>query len=205
MRNLLLALLAALLSASAFADNFQDGVDEALAKGNPAAVIKELESEAFRGNLKAAHQLGLFYREGKNVPKNFEKAFEWLESAADSDWIRFRFKLGLDEAQYELGVMMRDGIGRRADAGDAAAWFERAANQGHSLAQSALAELYLKGSGVSRDAAKAYFWASMPVEWLEGEQRKRVEATRNTAQALLTPQQKAEQDKIISEWYPRSI
>jgi len=54
MRNLLLALLAALLSASAFADNFQDGVDEALAKGNPAAVIKELESEAFRGNLKGS-------------------------------------------------------------------------------------------------------------------------------------------------------
>ena len=205
MRNLLFAILVALLSTSAFADDFQDRVDEALAKGDPAAVIKELKDDSYRGNLKAAYQLGVFYREGKMAPKNDAEAIEWLELAASTDWIRFRFKLGLAEAQYELGVMRRDGLGKAADLDVAAEWFERAANQGHSMAQITLGEMYLKGQGVSADPEKAYFWSSVAAYSLTGSDLERPQATSEAAKSRLSPEQVKELDKTVETWYPRSI
>ncbi|MDP1717908.1 MAG: tetratricopeptide repeat protein [Burkholderiales bacterium] len=205
MRNLLIAILAALLSVSAFADIFQDRVDEALAKGDPAAVVKELENDSYRGNIKAAYQLGLFYREGKMVPRNDAVAMEWLEQAASTDWIRYRFKLGMAEAQYELGVMRRDGLGKPADAQAAAEWFELAANQGHTLAQISLAEMYLKGQGVSADPAQAYFWSSIAAYTLTGSDLERPQATSKAAKNLLTAEQVKELDESVETWYPRSI
>ncbi len=205
MRKLLIVLITLLLSPPAYADDFQDQVDAAIGKSDPAAVIKTLKDEAYRGNLKAAYQLGLFYRDGKIVPQNHATALKWLKTAAKSDWVRFRLKLGYDNAQYELGVMLRDGIGTSADAEDAAEWFEDAAKQGHSRAQSALAEMYLKGTGVSQDAKQAFFWVSLAASSLSGAELERAEATRKAAREKLSPEQISALEKTISEWYPRSL
>jgi TPR repeat protein len=37
-------------------------------------------------------------------------------------------------------------------------WYRKAAEQGDTLAQDALGDLYLNGQGVPRDYAEAYFW-----------------------------------------------
>jgi TPR repeat protein len=38
-------------------------------------------------------------------------------------------------------------------------WFQRAADQGHVMAQGALGAYYFAARGVPRDLSKAYFWS----------------------------------------------
>jgi uncharacterized protein len=142
MKKTLILLAAVLAIGIARADEFQDKVDEALALKDNAEVLKVLESEIFRGNLKAALQLGIMYRTGDRVAKNPVEAIRWLREAAETNWMRYRFKLGLDEAQYLLGVMRLNGEGREADPEEAAEWFEEAAKQGNPAAQTQLADMY---------------------------------------------------------------
>ena len=50
------------------------------------------------------------------------------------------------DAQFDLGVMYRDGQSSiPRDAAEAVKWFQRAAKQGHAGAQSALGDMYING------------------------------------------------------------
>ena len=51
-----------------------------------------------------------------------------------------------------------DGIPENAE--EAAFWYEKAAEQGHSKAQTNLANIYLSGKGVKQDYKLAYKWYS---------------------------------------------
>ncbi len=205
MKNIVILLAAVLAIGTARADIFQDKVDEALELKDNAAIIKTLEAEAFRGNLKAALQLGNMYRAGDRVRKDVAEAIRWLEEAASVNWMRYRFKLGLDEAQYILGMMALKGEGRSPDAGDAADWFEQAAKQGNTAAQAELAELYLNGRGVARDPEQAWIWAQIAADYLTGDELKRIESIRDAAAKQLTPEQLAKAKAFVDGWYPRTI
>ena len=61
-------------------------------------------------------------------------------------------------AQYNLGVMYRDGEGVPQDDGEAVAWFRKAAEQGHAQAQFTLGLMYATGDGVPQDFAEAVTW-----------------------------------------------
>lgn len=62
--------------------------------------------------------------------------------------------------QYALGLLRQGGQGFLApDAARAAAWFRKAAEQGHPEAQLALARACLWGRGVPRDPREALRWA----------------------------------------------
>lgn len=64
--------------------------------------------------------------------------------------------LGHSRDQYALGLLRQSGHGFLArDAGKAAAWFRKAADQGDPDAQLALARSCLRGEGVMRDPAEA--------------------------------------------------
>lgn len=65
---------------------------------------------------------------------------------------------GVVEAQYNLGVMYREGKGGPQDYSQAAHWSRLAAEQGLAEAQRSLAVLYSKGLGVSQDDVQAYSW-----------------------------------------------
>lgn len=58
--------------------------------------------------------------------KDYAKAAYWYEKSAERDH---------EEAQYELGNMLRDGTGVEKDLKKAAYWFEKAAAQGHEKAR----------------------------------------------------------------------
>ena len=62
---------------------------------------------------------------------------------------------GDTEAQYELGLIYRDGDGVGQDYGKAGALFTEASQHGHAEAQYELARLYYTGAGFVRDRKKA--------------------------------------------------
>jgi hypothetical protein len=62
---------------------------------------------------------------------------------------------GTHDAEYYVGKIYEGGLGTEPDYEAAAAWYERAANGGHSASQFSLARLYEKGLGVPADPTKA--------------------------------------------------
>ncbi len=96
------------------------------------------------------------YRKGwlRGVPKDLQKAFEWLTKAAEQ---------GYQLAQYELARIYRNGAGGIAhNRQKAFEWFRAAAEQGHRPAMYELAYMYYTraagGGGAERDFQKAFEW-----------------------------------------------
>jgi len=75
-------------------------------------------------------------------------------------WTLTRNRLGSAEGQFQTGVIYKaGGTFLLPSPGKAAEAFLRAANQGHTQAQLALAESYFYGSGIARDQTSALRWA----------------------------------------------
>ena len=70
---------------------------------------------------------------------------------------------GDENAAYFLGVMYKTGSGVSPDCDKALKWTEKAALQGHTLAQSHLGMMYSKGCGerVTRNLFEAYYWTAL--------------------------------------------
>ncbi|NQV57159.1 MAG: sel1 repeat family protein [Rhodospirillales bacterium] len=62
------------------------------------------------------------------------------------------------DAEFEAGIIYRDGLAGQIDERKAFKLFSRAAGQGHIAAQYALGRLYAKGQGVRQDYARAAQW-----------------------------------------------
>lgn len=60
------------------------------------------------------------------------------------DTLRMKAERGDPEAEYKLGLAYDVGVGTPQDLGQAAAWYERAAEQGHAGAQFSLGLMYGK-------------------------------------------------------------
>ena len=71
------------------------------------------------------YQIGKMYEVGRGVRKDFSKARQWYQRAADK---------GHAKAQFNMGYMCIRNNGQ--DCGMAAEWFKKAAQQGHKEAQS---------------------------------------------------------------------
>ena len=61
--------------------------------------------------------------------------------------------------QFAIGARYAIGDGVKQSYAEAARWFSMAAAQGNISAQATLAAYYFSGTGVPKDASKAYFWA----------------------------------------------
>ena len=82
---------------------------------------------------------------------------------------------------------------------EAAKWFRRAADQGHSLAQAYLGLSCATGLGVPQDNIHAYMWLSLAAA--RGDQD--AISNRNRVARQMTPEQIAEAQKLASEWKPK--
>lgn len=67
-------------------------------------------------------------------------------------------------ALFEIGARYTEGRGVPPDLGEAARWYQYAADLGFAPAQYRLANFYEKGTGVDRDLAKAKTWYQMAAE-----------------------------------------
>ncbi len=205
MKTIVAAFVALVLAHGAHANDFQAATTKALAAGDAAAVVTALEKETYRGNIVAAQHLGLMYRDGRLVAQDHAKARVWLGTAAAPNWKRAWHKSGMPDAQYALGIMLRDGIGGNTDAKAAATWLERAAVQGDGQAQLALATMQLKGSGIKQNIERAFIWASIAAKWLTEAAQKEAEHIRELAQKQLGPQQLEKAEKVVSNWTPKTL
>ncbi|MEQ8667409.1 MAG: tetratricopeptide repeat protein [Rhodospirillales bacterium] len=120
-------------------------------------------STAFVGTLSSARSADL--SEGLEAARqgDYRAALNELLPAA---------RAGDAEAQFLVGQIFRkgpekfcaecaepdDGHAVDQDYVEAAVWFRLAADQGHSEAQSKLAQLYRRGNGVRQDFDKAFMW-----------------------------------------------
>lgn len=91
------------------------------------------------------------YREGVDAyaKGNFAAALEKFRPLAED---------GNALAQFNLGVMYRQGQGVAQDDKEAVAWWSKAAEQGHVEAQDNLGLRYARGQGVTQDWVQADKW-----------------------------------------------
>ena len=111
--------------------------------------VKWYKKAAEQGYAGAQCNLGVMYRNGSGVEKNYEKAVEWYRKAADQ---------GYAKAQCKLGFMYSNGYGVEKDYGKALEWNRKAADQGYAKAQNNLGLVYDNGYGVEKDYEKAVEW-----------------------------------------------
>ena len=81
---------------------------------------------------------------------------EWLHSWRGREGISKAADQGDADVQYEASYSTGDGAPK--DAGQAAIWYRKAAEQGHAAAQFLLGFLYDDGEGVPKDAGQAAIW-----------------------------------------------
>ena len=81
------------------------------------------------------------YGKGNGVTKNYSKAVEWIQKAAEQ---------GYSDAQVNLGFLYLYGNGVPQNYTSANEWFLKAVEQGNSVGQNELGVFDFTGSGVPR-------------------------------------------------------
>ena len=74
--------------------------------------------------------------------------------------LRYRAEQGDAIAQFDMGLLYRNGENVPYDVVQAVNWFRKAAEQGNTEAQTNLAYHYAVGEGVPKDAVQSNFWYS---------------------------------------------
>ena len=130
-------------------------------------------------------KLGLKYYTGRDVKKDFSKAFKLFKKSADQGNVQAMFKVGSmyedgegvgqnnrlayeyfsksaekenPQGQFRLGNMYYEGKGVEKSLLMAFKCFLKSAKQGHSEAQCKVADMYINGEGTVRSREKAIEW-----------------------------------------------
>ena len=104
--------------------------------------FKYFEKAAEQGYAPAIYNLAIYYKFGKGVSQNCDKAFELYSKAAEQ---------GVASAQYKLALHYENGSGVKKDIVKAFEWYSKAAKHGHAKAQYVLAIFYDNGEVVNED------------------------------------------------------
>jgi TPR repeat protein len=121
-----------------YINNFQPIVGSAWRITNPSHTIMD-----------EFHQLMVRHQSDHDDSTYYFEIFRWNRLAA---------RQGDMTAQYNLGIMFRDGLGTLQNYEKAAEWFELSAKQGHDIAQYNLGVMYQDGIGVEQDYSNAMEW-----------------------------------------------
>ncbi len=126
-----------------------------------------------------------------DTPYGQEDFAAWLPRALAGDPV----------AAYRLGRIYACCEGRQEDLTEAAHWFRKAAEAGHTPAQLGLATLYGKGLGVDQDYVQSYAWFAVAAENRDsGLARDQALELRDMMAAFLSPEQRAEAERLAAEW-----
>ncbi len=140
-------ILSALFGTNAQADT-RKGI-EAYRRGQYETALQELEKAAKAGDAQAFYNLGIFYHEGKAVPRDPEQAVAFYKRGAEK---------GSVLAAFNLAQAYRKGEGVAVDYAQAARWYEFAAKRGDYRAGNELGILYVEGKGVRADRIEGFAW-----------------------------------------------
>jgi TPR repeat protein len=141
--------------------------------------------KAEQGDAGAQFSLGVSYREGKGVPRDYAQAVSWWRKSAGQ---------GYASAQSALGFMYANGQGVSEDAAQAVVWYRKAADQGVARAQFNLGVMCVEGQGVVQDRIEAYKWLSLAASLEESA------AARDRLAQQMTPAQIAEAQRRAQAW-----
>jgi len=127
---------------------------------DPAKGLALCQQSAEQGSVPAMLRLARFHLEAETP--DYAAALHWISSAASYQSV---------EAEYQLGVMLRDGLGIQRNPLEARTWFELAASKGYVPAYFETAALYINapinpetGLWHEDDLAKAYLWLSITLK-----------------------------------------
>jgi TPR repeat protein len=137
----------------------------------------------------ASYRLGMMCEQGMGVPQDDVQATTWYRKGAEQ---------GEGLAQNRLGDMYTFGRGVPQDDLQAAIWYRRAADQGDYMGQRNLGVMYSAGQGVPQNDVLAYMWLNLAAA--HGSTSDAIE--REKVAARLTPEQRAEAQKMAREWKP---
>lgn len=166
---------------------FEKGVS-LIRQNNLSQGLTWLKNAAAQGHAQAAFELGSLYESGLGVPKSYDQAKAYYESAIIQGHRNAHFNLALllnnedvsysnlqqarnlmgviakqgdVEAQYVLATLMESTLNNvRPNPSQAIHWLEQAAKQGHGKAQFKLGMYYLKGESIARSPQTAFIWFS---------------------------------------------
>ena len=141
--------------------------------------------------VKAQHNLGVMYANGKGVPLDYAEALKWYRMAADQ---------GHAKAQNNLGFMYFNGKGVPQDYAEALKWYRMAAEQGNAEAQRNLGNRYATGQGVpQQDYVLAHMWCNLAAA--QGDES--AIKCRDLFAESMTSAQIAEAQRLAREWKPK--
>src|SRR5438270_4583693 len=181
--------------------------------------LKQLRSNAKRGDAKAQVELGFKYDAGNGVPQDRVKALTWFRlSAAQGNataqgvlgiayasgqgvpqnyieaakWLRLCAAQGNALCQYSLGVLYEGGQIAAKDSNEAVKWYRLAAAQCYAKAFFNLGVMYDKGEGVEQDYVLAHMWFGFAAESSQTEVRRATEELYARVTAKMTATQMTE-------------
>lgn len=114
-------------------------------KPRPMTPLQRLMHWADMGDIESLFTLGLLYNEGKQVPRDEERALVLLEQAAEAGAAMASYMIStihLAEGRSEMGMR----------------WLERSARQGLAYAQALLGVYYSENGFVPRDPLLSATW-----------------------------------------------
>ncbi len=153
--------------------------------------LDELRSKAEQGNVVAQFNLGVAYANGQGVPQNDMEAVRWYRKAVEFHHAG---------AQNNLGLMYKNGDGVPQSDTEAVRWWRLAADQGNPEALFSLALMYRNGEGVVQSDVRAYAWGNVAASRSDGQAKENAAKFRDAAAAGLTPEQRAEGQRMALEW-----
>lgn len=123
-----------------------------------AAGLQLCAQAAQAGSPPAMMKMASYYRANPDVPADPQAARFWLQHAAER---------GVNEARYQLAIMLSQGEGGVPDVGAALHWMETAAAEGYVPAYLPTATLYANlprqedtGAPKAEHLAKVYLWTA---------------------------------------------
>lgn len=110
--------------------------------------LEKIQQDAKQGDPQAQYTLGrTFWLNGE-----YQKAFQWIKTAADQSFV---------EAEFLLGQAYLNGLGTLQNYRAALEYFSKAANKGHLEAEYRLGILYRDGLAAPPDKEAAYLWLNI--------------------------------------------
>ncbi|WP_117195221.1 tetratricopeptide repeat protein [Rhizobium terrae] len=114
--------------------------------GDEKSEFKLYTEAAQSGNVLAAYNLGVAYRDGLGTRPDVKKALTWFEKAATE---------GDDTAAFNIGAIYDEGHLVPQDDQTAIAWYDLAAQRGNTDAMINLGLMYEAGEGIEANVQKA--------------------------------------------------
>ncbi len=150
--------------------------------------LRLLQEAAALGHPPAQLQLGEFFKLGRGVERDFERARAWYERAANGGNIL---------AMHRLGVMTARGDGGDVDVDASIAWFEQAGRYGLVDSQFNLGAT-LQSSETPEWRERAYYWYALAAR--NGD----TQAEEQAAQIAggISAEKRAELDAEVAAWTP---